>query len=140
MDEAPLSGIPPLAGARRELVDGRVIISLAGEGLRELIVGRWINRVERQLLCELHSRVCRTTCARQDPTQLIREMAGQWIQLDGPTHLGLGFVEGSEGPKIEAEKLVRLPAVRIQLQGPRQQNRESTRLKPTPHQKPHAGF
>src|SRR2546428_13054922 len=85
MDEAPVSGIPPLAGARRELVDGRVIISLAGEGLRELIVGRWINRVERQLLCELHSRVCRTTCARQDPTQLIREMAGQWIHPHGPT-------------------------------------------------------
>src|SRR2546429_3773066 len=76
MDEAPVSGIPPLAGARRELVDGRVIISLAGEGLRELIVGRRINRVERQLLRELHSRVCRTTRARQDPPQLIREMAG----------------------------------------------------------------
>src|SRR3989475_11110333 len=107
MDEAPVSGIPPLAGARRELVDGRVIISLAGEGLRELIVGRWINRVERQLLCELHSRVCRTTCARQDPTQLIREMAGQWSQLDGPTHLRPGFGGASERPKIDAAHLGR---------------------------------
>src|SRR5205809_979194 len=115
MDEAPVSGIPPLAGARRELGDGRIIISLAGEGLRELIVGRWINRVERQLLCELHSRGCRTTRARQDPTQLIREMAGQWIQLDGPTRLGLGFVEASERPKIDAEHLVRLRVVRIEL-------------------------
>src|SRR5256885_11178610 len=109
MDEAPVSGIPPLAGARRELVDGRVIISLAGEGLRELIVGRRIDRVERELLRELLSRVCRTTRARQDPTQLIREMAGQWIQLDGPTHLGLRFVKMSEGPQIDAAHLVRLP-------------------------------
>src|SRR2546427_5616897 len=125
MDEAPVSGIPPLAGAGRELVDGRVIISLAGEGLRELIVGRRINRVERQLLRELHSRVCRTTRARQDPTQLIREMAGQWIQLDGPTHLGLGFVEVSEGPKIDAEHLVRLRGVRIQLERAAKQDRKS---------------
>src|SRR2546427_12143035 len=116
MDEAPVSGIPPLAGAGRELYQGRVIVALAGEGLRELIVGRRINRVERQLLRELHRRVCRTTRARQDPTQLIREMAGQWIQLDGPTHLGLGLVEASEGPKIDAEHLVRLRVVRIQLE------------------------
>src|SRR2546425_1767251 len=100
MDEAPVSGIPPLAGARRELVDGRVIISLAGEGLRELIVGRRINRVERQLLRELHRRVRRTTCARPDPTQLIREMAGQWIPLGGPTQFGPAFVEASRGPQV----------------------------------------
>src|SRR5437016_6456958 len=108
MDEAPVSGIPPLAGARRELVDGRVIVSLAGEGLRELIVGRRINRVERELLRELLSRVCRTTRARQDPGQLIGKMAGQRIQLDGSVHLGLGFVEASEGPKVDTEHLVRL--------------------------------
>src|SRR5438445_6899879 len=99
MDEAPVSGIPPLAGARRELVDGRVIISLAGEGLRELIVGRRINRVERQLLCELHSRVCRTTCARQDTTQLILEMSGQWIQLDGPAPPGTAVVDVGDDTK-----------------------------------------
>src|SRR5256885_15456039 len=99
MDEAPVSGIPPLAGARRELVDGRVIISLAGEGLRELIVGRRINRVERQLLCELHSRVCRTTCARQDPTQLIREMAGPWVHAHRPTPPRPGVVARVRGPE-----------------------------------------
>src|SRR3989454_6062652 len=42
-------------------------------------------------------------------------MTGQWIQLDGPTHLGLGFVEASEGAKIDAEHLVRLRVVRIEL-------------------------
>src|SRR2546427_10056723 len=99
MDEAPVSGIPPLAGARRELVDGRVIVSLAGEGLRELIVGRRINRVERQLLRELHSRVCRTTRARQDPTQLIREMAGPAVHPRGPTDPRLRLRAASRRPK-----------------------------------------
>src|SRR5204863_2186174 len=60
-DETPECGVAPLAGARRKLVQGCVVVSLAGEGLRELIVGRRINRVERELLRELHSRVCRTT-------------------------------------------------------------------------------
>src|SRR2546425_12276880 len=99
MDEAPVSGIPPLAGAPRELVDGRVIVSLAGEGLRELIVGRRGNRVERKLLRELGGRVCRATRARQEPNQLIREMAGRGVQRAGPTRLAPGLLVKKRGGK-----------------------------------------
>src|SRR4029077_5341811 len=79
LDETLVCGVAQLPGAGRKLVQCRVVVSLAGEGLRELIVGRRINRIERQLLLELRRCVRRTTRTRQNPAQLIREVAGQWV-------------------------------------------------------------
>src|SRR5439155_5178732 len=74
--ETRVCGIAPLACARSKFLNGRVVGSLAGEDFRELVVGRRIDRVEGQLLLELHGRVRRTTGAREDSAQLVREMAG----------------------------------------------------------------
>src|SRR5439155_11883623 len=112
--ETRVCGVAPLPCARSQLLNGRIVGSLPGECLRKLIVGRRINRVERQLLFELRGRVRRTTGAREDPAQLVREMAGQRVQLDGPAHLRLGFVEASERPEIHAEQVVRLGVGRIE--------------------------
>src|SRR5437667_3106964 len=72
-DETPECGVAPLAGAPRQPVEGRVIVALAGKHLREVIVGRRIDRLDRELLRELHSRVRRTSRARDDPAKLIRD-------------------------------------------------------------------
>ena len=77
-------------------------------------MGRRIDRVERQLLLELLGRVRRTTRAREDPGQLVREMARQRVQLDGPPHLRLGLLEASERTEIDAEQVVRLGVGRIE--------------------------
>src|SRR5436190_15410922 len=105
LDETRVCGVAPLARARRQLVNGRVVCSLPGEDFCELVVGRWIDRVDRQLLLELRGRVRRTTRAREDPGQLVPEMARQRVQLHGNAHLRLGLLEASERPQIDTEEV-----------------------------------